>query len=94
MRLAEARAASDLVWVSPVTKATFLPRTPLPDRAFDENRVQHTAVAFTVQVLDGQLIGAQLVRALVGIGAGLRHVEAERDFNRPWPKPSASRRRI
>ena len=32
MRLAEARAASDLVWVSPVTKATFLPRMPLPLR--------------------------------------------------------------
>ena len=27
---AEARAASDLVWVSPVTYSTFLPLTPLP----------------------------------------------------------------
>ena len=32
MRLAEARAASDLVWVSPVTNSTFLPRMPLPLR--------------------------------------------------------------
>ena len=36
MRLALARAASDLVWVSPVTKTTFLPLTPLPFSAFDE----------------------------------------------------------
>jgi hypothetical protein len=28
--LADARAASDLVWVSPVTYSTFLPRMPLP----------------------------------------------------------------
>ena len=32
MRLAEARAASDLVWVSPVTYSTLMPLTPLPRR--------------------------------------------------------------
>ena len=36
------------------------------------------AVTATVQVLDGQLIGALLVGALIGIGAGERHVEAQR----------------
>ena len=36
MRFADARAASDLVCVSPVTKATFLPLTPLPLSSFDE----------------------------------------------------------
>ena len=30
-------------------------------------------------MLDGKFVGAQLVRALVGIGTGLRHVEAQRD---------------
>ena len=30
IRRAEARAASDLVWVSPVTYSTRLPRMPLP----------------------------------------------------------------
>ena len=33
IRFAEARAASDLVCVSPVTYSTFLPRMPLPFRA-------------------------------------------------------------
>ena len=41
--------------------------------------LHHAAVALAVEVLDGQLEGAQLVGALVGIGAGLGHVEAERD---------------
>ena len=40
---------------------------------------EQAAVAFAVQVLDGELVGAQLVHALVGVGAGLRHVEAEGD---------------
>jgi hypothetical protein len=39
----------------------------------------HAAVAAAVQVLDRQLEGLQFVRALVGIGAGQRHVEAQRD---------------
>ncbi len=39
-------------------------------------RLEHAA-AF-VDVLDGKLIGAQLVGALIGVGAGLRHVESER----------------
>ncbi len=34
IRLADARAASDLVWVSPVTYSTFLPRMPFPLSAF------------------------------------------------------------
>jgi len=42
-------------------------------------RVEHATVALTVQVLDGQLISAQFVRTLVGIRAGLRDVEAQRD---------------
>ena len=33
---AEARAASDFVWVSPVTYSTFLPRMPVPSRTLDE----------------------------------------------------------
>ncbi len=35
--LALARAASDLVWVSPVTNSTFLPRMPLPLSALELN---------------------------------------------------------
>ena len=42
--------------------------------------VEHAAVAFAVDVLDGQLVGAQLVRAFVGVGAGLRDIEAEDEF--------------
>jgi len=41
------------------------------------HRRHHAPVALAVQMLDGELIGAELVGALVGIGAGLRHVEAE-----------------
>ena len=52
---------------------------PLPFSAFDEKVLMHAAVAFAVQVLDRELEGAQLVQALVGIGAGLRNVEAEGD---------------
>ena len=36
IRLAVARAASALVWVSPVTKATFLPLTPAPVSSLEE----------------------------------------------------------
>ena len=39
--------------------------------------VQHAAVALAVDVLDGQPVGAKLIGALVGVGPGLRHVEAE-----------------
>src|SRR3546814_1986907 len=39
--------------------------------------VQHAAVALAVDVLHGELVGAQLVGALVGVGTGLRHVESE-----------------
>jgi len=46
---------------------------------FFRERLQHPAVAFTIQVLDRQLESTQLVRALVGIGAGLGHVEPQRN---------------
>ena len=42
-------------------------------------RLDHAAVALAVEVLDGELIGLQLVGAFVGIRTGLRHVEAESD---------------
>ena len=51
MRRAESRAASALVWVSPVTETTFLPRMPLPFSVFDE-KVDHAAVAAAVEVLE------------------------------------------
>ena len=41
--------------------------------------VEQAAVALAVEVLDGELVGLEFVLALLGIGAGLRHVEAERD---------------
>ena len=50
--------------------------------ALERGRLQggdHAAVALAVEVLDGELVGAQLVGAFVGIGAGLGHVEAEGD---------------
>ena len=39
--------------------------------------VQHAAVTFAVDVLDRELVSPQLVGALVGVGSGLRNVEAE-----------------
>src|SRR5690606_8773704 len=41
--------------------------------------VEHAAVAFAVDVLDGELVGAQFVGALVGVRTRLGHVEAEGD---------------
>jgi len=51
---------------------------------FGAECVQHAAVAATVQVLNGQLVGAQLVRALIGVGAGLWYVEAQNNLRVAW----------
>ena len=74
--LADARAASDLVCVSPVTNSTFLPRIPFLQRFRDEG-VQHAAVAFAIQVLDSQFLCAKLIKTFFSVGACLRHVEAD-----------------
>ena len=42
--------------------------------------VEHAAVAFAVDVFDGETVGAQFVGAFVGVGAGLRDIEAEDEF--------------
>ena len=55
----------------------FLAEDAVAFQSIGRERVHHAAVAATVQVLDRQLVSAQLVRALIGIRAGLRHVEAE-----------------
>ena len=47
-------------------------------RLDEETDGRHATVAFTVEVLDGEFLRAQFVKAFFGVGAGLRHVEAER----------------
>ncbi len=76
---ADARAASDFVCVSPVTNSTFLPRMPFPLSAFGVMVFSMPPSPSPFRCCDGELIGLQLVLALVGVGAGLRHVEPERD---------------
>jgi hypothetical protein len=51
MRLADARAASDLVCVSPVTIGDLLAVDAVAGQGLRREGVQHAAVAFTVQVL-------------------------------------------
>src|SRR5690606_27073068 len=43
-------------------------------------RVQDAAIALTVDVLDRELISLELIKALLRVGARLRHVEAEDDL--------------
>ena len=44
------------------------------------HRLQQAAVAFAVDVLDGEFVALELLQPLFGIGAGLRHVETENDL--------------
>ncbi len=46
--------------------------------------VQATAVAFAVQMLNSQLLRQQFIRAFIGVWAGLRDVEAQRDSAAGW----------
>ena len=75
--LALARAVSALVAVSPVTNVDLLAEDAVALQVLGRHRVQQAAVALAVEVLDGELLGLELVLALVGVGTGLRHVEAE-----------------
>ena len=48
-------------------------------QGFGAKGVHHSAIASAIEVLNSQLVGTQFVGPFVGIGAGLRHVEAQND---------------
>ena len=63
-------------------KFDFLAVYPFALQCLGRKSIQHTAVAFTVDVFHGKLISTQFVCALVGVCARLWHVETKSDRSR------------
>ena len=62
----------------------FFAQNTVALQRFGGKSIHHAAVAFTVQVLNGEHIGAQFIGTLIGIWARLWYVKAECDSAASW----------